>query len=194
MRTLLLYNSICCFLLLCCLAGCGNTTSRTGKLTSPADLQDKRIAVLQGSTHEAYATEHYLKATVLQYKSVSDMLLAIKTGKADAAIYSRDELMEYMRGNDEFGFVGGPLYRTPISIAFHQQDAGLLLSFNRFLQQIHTDGTYEDMLKRWMQQGAAEMPKLTRHRNRQAAGGGDSKRQRATFHHYEREPPDRLQY
>lgn len=161
MRTLLLYNSICCFLLLCCLAGCGDTTSRTGKLTSPADLKDKRIAVLQGSTHEMYATKQYPKATVLQYKSVSDMLLALKNGKADAAIYSRDELADYMRASDEFGFVGGPLYRTPIAIAFHQQDRELLLSFNRFLQQIRTDGTYDDMLKRWMQQGAVEMPKLT---------------------------------
>lgn len=160
--SLLLYLAL--LLLVGTVTGCGNSRSAPpasrSTLATANDLKDKRIAVLQGSTHEAYATEHYPKATVLQYKSVSDMLLAIKTGKADAAIYSRDELMEYMRGNDEFGFVGGPLYRTPISIAFHQQDAGLLLSFNRFLQQIHTDGTYEDMLKRWMEQGAVEMPKL----------------------------------
>ena len=147
-------------IMICCLAGCGDTVSQRNKLTCADDLQDKRIAVLQGSTHEAYATQHYPKATVLQYKSVSDMLLALKSGKADAAIYSRDELAEYMRDSDEFGFVGGPLYRTPISIAFHQQDAGLFLSFNRFLQQIRTDGTYDDMLKRWMQQGATGMPKL----------------------------------
>ncbi|QOX77976.1 ABC transporter substrate-binding protein/permease [Trichlorobacter lovleyi] len=149
-------------LLLLCTAVDGSCSM----LATASDLQDKRIAVLQGSTHEAYAVRQFPRATVLQYKSVSDMLLALKSGKADAAIYSRDELMEYMRASDEFGFVGGPLYRTPLSIAFHQQDAGLLLSFNRFLQQIRTDGTYDGMLKRWMQQGAAEMPKLT------AAGAG----------------------
>ncbi len=142
----------------------GSTSTKpekTGSLLRTADdLKDKRIAVLQGSTHEAYATQHYPKATVLQYKSVSDMLLAIKTGKADAAIYSRDELMEYMRSSNDLGFVGGPLYRTPVSIAFQLQDTELLTSFNRFLQQLRTDGTYDDMLKRWMEQGATEMPKL----------------------------------
>jgi len=161
--SLLIYLAV---LFLCAAAGGCNsdqlpTSGSRSMLATANDLQDKRIAVLQGSTHEMHATKHYPRATVLQYKSVSDMLLALKSGKADAAIYSRDELMEYMRDNDEFGFVGGPLYRTPISIAFHQQDAGLLLSFNRFLQQIRTDGTYDGMLKRWMQQGAVGMPKLT---------------------------------
>jgi len=160
--SLLLYLAL--LLLVGTVASCGNSRSTPpgshSTLATANDLKDKRIAVLQGSTHEAYTTEHYPKATVLQYKSVSDMLLAIKTGKADAAIYSRDELMEYMRSSDDLGFVGGPLYRTPASIAFQLQDTELLSSFNRFLQQLRTDGTYDDMLKRWMEQGAVEMPKL----------------------------------
>jgi len=165
MRPTLLLLYLTLLLLVGAFAGCGNSRSAPpgphSTLATANGLKDKRIAVLQGSTHEAYATEHYPKATVLQYKSVSDMLLAIKTGKADVAIYSRDELMEYMRSSDDLGFVGGPLYRTPASIAFQLKDTELLSSFNRFLQQLRTDGTYDDMLKRWMEQGATEMPKLS---------------------------------
>jgi polar amino acid transport system substrate-binding protein len=164
MRPISLLICLALLLLVGMLAGCSSNQSPSSSphstLATANDLKDKRIAVLQGSTHEAYATDHYPKATVLQYKSVSDMLLAIKTGKADAAIYSRDELMEYMRSSDDLGFVGGPLYRTPASIAFQQKDTELLSSFNRFLQQLRADGTYDDMLKRWMEQGATEMPKL----------------------------------
>ncbi|NJD37028.1 MAG: transporter substrate-binding domain-containing protein [Geobacter sp.] len=108
----------------------------------------------------------YPKATVLQYKSVSDMLLAVKSGKADAAIYSRNELADYMRTNDDLAFLGEPLYRTPIAIAFRLEDRDLLTSFNLFLQQIRSNGTYDDMLRRWMEQGAATMPQLP------AAGSG----------------------
>ncbi len=147
-----------CFVLLCFLVGCSNSTTPSAKLVSPTDLMDKRIAVLQGSTHESYATAQYPRATVLQYKSVSDMLLAVKTGKADAAIYSRNELAEYMRTNDDLAFLGGPLYRTPVAIAFRLEDRDLVQSFNRFLQQIRSDGTYDDMIRRWMEQGAATMP------------------------------------
>ena len=147
-------------LLMACLAGCSGSASQSGTLKTAADLQDKRIAVLQGSTHEAYAVKHYPKAAVQEYKSVSDMLLALRTNKADAAIYSRDELVEYMRSSDEFGFVGDTLYSTPIAIAFNQQDSELRQSFNRFLQQLRSDGIYADMLKRWMQQGGSKMPKL----------------------------------
>jgi polar amino acid transport system substrate-binding protein len=135
-------------------------------LRSPADLKDKRIAVLQGSTHEIYATGQFPQATILQYKSVSDMLLAVKSGKADAAIYSRNELAEYMRSSDDLAFLGEPLYRTPIAIAFRQEDRDLLGSFNRFLQQIRSNGTYDDMIRRWMEQGATAMPQLP------AAGNG----------------------
>ena len=156
----------CCLILFCCLTGCTNSSPPSAKLTSPADLKDRRIAVLQGSTHESYATGHYPQATVLQYKSVSDMLLAVKSGKADAAIYSRNELADYMRTNDDLAFLGEPLYRTPIAIAFRLEDRDLLTSFNRFLQQIRSNGTYDDMLRRWMEQGSNTMPQLP------AAGSG----------------------
>lgn len=93
------YPFIWYVLLLLCLGGCSNTGTPSDPLTSPADLKDKRIAVLQGSTHESYATEHYPRATVLQYKSVSDMMLALKSGKADAAIYTRKELAVALKKN-----------------------------------------------------------------------------------------------
>lgn len=155
-----------CFVLLCILVGCSSSTTPSAKLVSPADLMDKRIAVLQGSTHESYATAQYPRATVLQYKSVSDMLLAVKTGKADAAIYSRNELAEYMRTSDDLAFLGGPLYRTPVAIAFRLEDRDLVQSFNRFLQQIRSDGTYDDMIRHWMEEGSNTMPQLP------AAGSG----------------------
>jgi ABC-type amino acid transport substrate-binding protein len=55
------------------------------KLSSVEDLKDKRIGVVMGSAHEIYATKNYPNATVLQYKSPADVLLAVKTGKVDAS-------------------------------------------------------------------------------------------------------------
>ncbi len=158
--SLLLYLTL--LLLFGTLASCDSNRSHLpasrSTLATANDLQDKRIAVLQGSTHEIYAVKQYPNATVLQYKAPSDMLLAVKSGKADAAIYSRDELVEYMRSNADLAFLGDTLYSTPVGIGFHQQNDELRLAFNRFLAQIKQDGSYNDMIRRWMEQGTTDMP------------------------------------
>ena len=70
------------------------------KLTSVNDLKEKRIGVLMGSAHESYATKTYPNATILQYKSPADVLLAVKTGKVDAALYDAEPLREIFRQDD----------------------------------------------------------------------------------------------
>ena len=55
------------FLLAVFLTGCdqpGNTSDTRKKLASPSDLNDKRVGVLLGSVHDAFASKKYPKATV----------------------------------------------------------------------------------------------------------------------------------
>jgi len=53
------------------------------RLKSVDNLKDKRVFVLLGSGHESYATEYYPDAQILQYKSPSDVLLAVKIQKVE---------------------------------------------------------------------------------------------------------------
>ncbi len=46
------------------------------EISSAADLKDRRIGVLHGSVHDAYAIKTYPKATILHYKTPSDIVLA----------------------------------------------------------------------------------------------------------------------
>lgn len=129
------------------------------KLTSVADLQDKRIGVLLGSVHDTYAMEHYPNATILQYKTLSDLLLAVKSGKVDAAIYNRESLVEILSKDRELGIVGD-LLSYPIAIGFHQDNDGLRTKFNEFLQRIKSEGIYNDMVYRWVKKGDLRMPEI----------------------------------
>ncbi|MGZ4997655.1 MAG: transporter substrate-binding domain-containing protein, partial [Methylobacter sp.] len=79
------------------------------KLSTLDDLKDKRIGVLLGSVHDTYAMEHYPKSTILQYKSLPDLVLAVKLGKVDAAIYTRETLIELLRSDNELGLLGDSL-------------------------------------------------------------------------------------
>jgi polar amino acid transport system substrate-binding protein len=131
------------------------------QLASADDLKDKRLGVLLGSIHDAYAHKTYPKATVLQYKSPSDMLLALKAEKVDAVFYIQESLFDLIRTNPEFGLVGPPLFSDPIAIGFSKTNNTLREAFNRFLQKTKASGLYDDMVRRWITEGSTKMPEIS---------------------------------
>ncbi|ATW25415.1 ABC transporter substrate-binding protein/permease [Candidatus Formimonas warabiya] len=139
--------------------------SGSGKLNTVDDLKDKRIGVLLGSIHDGYAIKTYPQAVVLQYKSVPDLVLAVKTGKVDAAFISRETLLDIMREDDTLGFLSENLYRSPMGIAFNQNSDNLREQFNAFLAGIKQSGVYDDMMKRWMIDRNTDMPVIANPQN-----------------------------
>lgn len=135
------------------------TTSARHQLSSSEDLKGKRIGVLLGSMHDRYATEHYSAANVLQYKSPSDLLVAVKTGKIDAAFWTTESGMEMLRHDTSLTALGEPLVTVPIGMGFRHNDP-LREQFNVFLRRIQADGVYADMINRWMTIGSRAMPEI----------------------------------
>lgn len=138
----------------------GPVSGTGAKLASVADLKDKRIGVLLGSVHDTYAIQHYPNATIMQYKSPSDLVLAVRSGKIDAALYTRETLFEILRDDTELGLLGDNLLSNPIATGFKQGSAPLREQFNAFLDDIRKKGAYEDMVKRWMKSGDTRMPEI----------------------------------
>ncbi|MEN6390038.1 MAG: ABC transporter permease subunit [Syntrophomonas sp.] len=133
----------------------GNTS---GKLNTVDDLKDKKVGVLLGGIHDEYARKTYPGATVMQYKSQSDLILAVKTGKVDAAFFTHESLLEMMRSDQELAFLGENLYRIPMGMGFNQNNDKLREQFNEFFKQIKGNGVYDDMVDRWVTKGINDMP------------------------------------
>lgn len=129
-------------------------------VTGVDDLLDKRIGLMVGTTQDLYATEHYTRATIVRYKNASDILMALKTGKIDAAIFNNETLKVLMRTDQSVTTIGEPLIDSPVGAGFNPQADSLREAFNAFLQTIRADGTYADMLRRWMDEGVLTMPEL----------------------------------
>ena len=143
-------------------AGLSGSASAGLRLSSPADLKDKRIALLLGSVHDKYAAEHYPGATVMQYKSPSDLLLAVKSGKADAGMYTRETLIEILRADPDLALLGDSLFSVPIAIGFNKDNAELRQAFNTFLREIRSSGVYADMVERWIAKGETRLPPIAK--------------------------------
>jgi len=135
-------------------------TNDGAKITSVDNLKDKRIGVLLGSVHDTYMTKTYPHTTILQYKSPSDIVLAVKSGKIDAAMYTYETLLEIMRGDPELAMVGKSLFAVPIGIGFNKSNSDLREKFNAFLRQIKENGVYDDMVSRWIIKGDHRMPDI----------------------------------
>lgn len=130
------------------------------KLSSVNDVKDKKIGVLLGSVHDTYAIKNYPNATILQYKSPSEILLAVKSQKVDAAFYTTETLREMIRSDNEIKILGDTLFAVPIGMGFNKENTKLREQFNSFLRLIKSNGEYQDMVNRWLINGEYEMPEL----------------------------------
>ena len=133
---------------------------RTGskKLVHVDDLKDKRIGALQGSAHVEYVEKTWPRATLLQYNSPADLLLAVKTGKVDAALSDAEPLREMLREDKTLGVLGDSLFSFPEGVGFRKENTALLEQFNRFLAELKQSGIHADMVDRWMEKNVTDMP------------------------------------
>ena len=136
------------------------------KIASVGDIKDRRIGVLLGSEHDRYVTRNFPNATILQYKSPSDILLAVQSGKVDAALYTRETLSEIMRTDNNLGIVGKSLFAVPVAMGFRKGNKVLCEQFNAFLRHIKADGVYADMVDRWMKKGTTQIPEIANPKNK----------------------------
>ncbi len=129
-------------------------------LSGVESLRHARIGVIQGSAHDIYAQKHFPDAVLLQYLSVPDMILAVETGHLDAAIYEEGGLRALLKEKPRMAQLGDSIFEAQVGAGFHPDSDTLRQQFNAFVAQIKADGTWQDMVERWMQQGRTEMPAI----------------------------------
>jgi polar amino acid transport system substrate-binding protein len=140
--------------------GESGNTSATPKMGKLEDIAGMRIGVLMGSIHDAYATKTFPKAEIMQYQSVSDMILGVITGKADVAFMDQSGIRDVFKKNPELGLLAQDMFTVPIAAGFNKERAELRMKFNRYLKEIRSNGVYDDMIDRWMKKGLEEMPEI----------------------------------
>ncbi len=124
------------------------------------DVKKSRIGVLLGSIHDMYANRDFPEAKILQYQNVPDIITALKTEKVDVAFADHIALKDIFDKNPDLDLFAGNLYTVPIAAAFNRENDALREQFNAFLKKIRSDGTYADMVSRWMEKGDSRMPDI----------------------------------
>ncbi|MBW2286007.1 MAG: ABC transporter permease subunit, partial [Deltaproteobacteria bacterium] len=128
------------------------------KMKTVDDISGKTIGVLLGSVHDTYATRTYPKAKILHYQSLSDLLIALDSGKIDVAYYDQASVPEMLKVNPDLGILARDVFSVPIGAGFNRDNDTLREQFNAFLKEIRSNGVYQDMVTRWMEKGIMDMP------------------------------------
>ena len=112
-------------------------------------LNGKNVAVIIGSIQDIAVTDMAPDANILRMTSQTDLLAALENGKVDAAGGESLTLMINKELLEKFDSVGTGLTPIPIGACYRLDNTELQQDFNRFLAEIRSDGTYQQILDRW---------------------------------------------
>lgn len=142
------------------LSGCQGADSGSAPLSGLEDLDGRRIGVCTGTVYDNYATEHFPAATVLHYNSTADLAVAIKSGKIDAALTTLPAAQLVIQSNPDMAILSEDVLDLPLAVGFSKSDPELRQGFDRYLESIRKDGSYDRLYAKWFEGDPekAEMP------------------------------------
>ena len=112
-------------------------------------LNGKNVAVIIGSIQDIAVTDMAPDANIMRMTSQTDLLAALENGKVDAAGGESLTLMFNKELLEKVDSVGAGFMPIPIGACYRLDNTELQQDFNRFLADIKSDGTYQQILDRW---------------------------------------------
>ncbi len=143
------------------LLGCG---SKDRKITSLAGLEGGKIfAVPTGTAADQMVLKKFPDAKLVYLNNILDCALAVKGGKADAAVYDKPVLQNIAAKNGGVYVLPDLIVDDKYGFAVRLSDVPLKTTADGVLSELKANGTYNDMMKRWFptKGGPSPMPVIS---------------------------------
>lgn len=132
-------------------------TDSLARVLSPTGLEGVKIAVAQGSSHEAFLRDFFEKSKILPYASPAEARAAVKTGEADFVFGDGISLMFWIQGTDanrccEFkgeGYWEPRYFGDGVGIAIKKDNLRLREVLDYALARVRASGRYEELMLRY---------------------------------------------
>lgn len=124
-------------------------------------LAGRRIAVANGSAHEAYLQTYFPGALAVPFASAEAAYGALRSGQADAAFGDGLQLSFWLQGataGDCCEFAGGPFldshyFGEGLAVAVRAGDTVLAAAINAAMEALYERGTYAELYLRYFPLG-----------------------------------------
>jgi ABC-type amino acid transport substrate-binding protein len=111
------------------------------------DLNGKKVAIIQGAITDQDLADLAPQATRIKYGKVTECVLAVKAGHADAFAQDDILILRLAKDNPDMRAAGKPFMPRPYGIAVRKGDVEFNNWVNAQLKRMHADGTYERIWK-----------------------------------------------
>jgi len=123
----------------------------------PADLEDLRIAVREGTAHEAYLNHFFPESEIVPFKSDTEARTALKDEKVDLLFGDAISLMFWINGTESegccrfqgSGFLEAKYFGEGVGIAVQKGNIRLKEVLNYALARVRASGRLEELLLRY---------------------------------------------
>jgi ABC-type amino acid transport substrate-binding protein len=112
------------------------------------DVGGKTVAVIQGAIQDKDVEQLAPKATRVKFGKVSEAVLAVKGGRADAFAQDDILILTLAKENPDMKAVGRPFIPRPYGIAVRKGDVEFIKWVNNQLARMRKDGTYDKLWKK----------------------------------------------
>jgi len=122
---------------------------KASAVTSLDELGGKTVAVIQGAIQDKDVEQLQPKASRVKFGKVSEAVLALKGGRADAYVHDDIVILSLAKENADLKAVGKTFVPRPYGIAVRKGDTEFITWVNAELKKMHTDGTYDRLWKKY---------------------------------------------
>ncbi|MDD2443557.1 MAG: ABC transporter permease subunit [Desulfotomaculaceae bacterium] len=130
-------------------AGCGKSEKAITKLD---DAVEAKIGVMTGTTGEQLAKARFPGADIKSFDDVMDAVAALKAGQIEAVIMAYSNAMYVTKHNPDMWYLPEPVEKEDMAVGARKGNDALLAAVDKIIAELISDGTLEDMKKRWFKQ------------------------------------------
>jgi len=122
-------------------------------INSTADLANRKVGTVKGSTSEKNIKAAQPKAQVIAYDEYPQAFMALKQGKVKA-VTTDSGILAGLKASDDnpdnWEIVGEFFSAEPYGLGVPQNDSAFRDFVNKSLNEMWLDGTYQKLFKKWM--------------------------------------------
>lgn len=133
--------------------------SKPSAIRGVEDLAGKTVAVIQGAIQDKDIEQLAPKANRVKFGKVSEAVLAVKGGRADAFAQDDILILTLAKDNPDMKAVGKPFIARPYGIAVRKGDLEFIKWVNDQLAKMKADGTYDKLWKKYFAEVEANLVK-----------------------------------
>ena len=132
---------------------------KTSAIRGVEDLAGKTVAVIQGAIQDKDIEQLAPQAARVKFGKVSEAVLAVKGGRADAFAQDDILILTLAKENPDMKAAGKPFIPRPYGIAVRKGDVEFIKWVNAELARMKKDGMYDRLWKKYFADVEANLVK-----------------------------------